>query len=1381
SGTTYKFYVRAVNAWGNSESSWSNGDPGSSCSSSFSATAPGAPTSLSATAGNGSAEISFTAGSANGATITNYSYSLDGMTFTALSPADASSPVTIPGLTGGTAYTIYLKAINSSGSSSASSSVSVTPLAAAPSVSSVSGTSGTTAGGTSITITGSNFLAGATVTVGGAACTSVNVVSATSITCTTPAGTAGAQNIVVTNTDAQSATLSGGFTYVAAPSAPSTPNLDAASDSGSSNSDDITSDNTPTISVGAATNGNTVTVTATKPGATSVTCTFTATAQSSCDLGTLADGEWSVTSKQTNSGIDSAATAAMSLTIDTTRPTVSSFSSTKANGNYTVGETINITATMSETVADGASITVTLDTGDTVVLTKATGTTLTGTYTVGSGDTSSDLTVSSFVLTSAPTDTAGNSMTSTTVPSGVNNISGSQAIVIDTAVPTLSSASANAAGNQITLTLSETLSATTAATGDFSVSVAGVPVTVSSVTVSGATVILALASNVASGSTIDVAYTAPASNRATSNAAIQDSTGNDVGSFTTTAIVAAATTTTPTPTNTAAPTTTTTSPAVSSGTTTTTVAGSTTTTSLRPIVNTTTTLRSTTTTVRPTTTTVRSTTTLRSTTTTVRASTTAVPTTSALTTTTVRASSTTTSSTTIPQSTLSNLAVAEKSLDSARTESTNNVLSAQIAVAELRLSVMDPKSAIAVAVRDAENELAALIEAGASSGNIATAKQEVQNLKIAVAESRSISVEAIIAARASLEKVLANPRATSAEVAEATATYVESRVLSAEETAKILATFGGDYTRPVFIPSVTDVQGSGNFVLLDGTVERALELRRVNDSVMVLTDGSGFKISIAAVDKDGNPFTFNSRGAVVVKHGNFIAVAGEGFTPSTEAKTWLFSSPRELGALNVDAQGRFSAQYKITRDVRIGDHLAQVTGLGPNGEQRSVTIDVEIQANPGPSPYDPLTQPRNVLVLFAELFTLLAAVGISRRPQDEEERESAEIAEVSVAFADATADRGDDLLSVVALDSIDSATTELPHRLVRFSPMLARVFADGTYLRSLLGVFWLALPLLGIAFGVGAAMNTNFDATMPSLWFLTALVIVGSFDALVGLLGATAFTVAVIAGGGLSSSDSVRGLLGITVFCFGAPLIASATRPFRRIRRDGEQTAWLRTVDFFLVTLFGAWVASSMYSALPGLTGFNSPAAGHTTHVRLVVLATLAVRFALEYGAHSFTPRRLRSLIGGPLGDPVNGQEVVSVCVRTAVFMFVAVVFVGNNWALWLGGALYLVPKLVALVTHKLPNIAPLHRFLPRGIFKVVVMLFIAKAWGGFVANQVDDPASMIMVGFVTLGLPGLAFTALGWCARSSRQWPSTLLTKVLGGMLLAIGVLVVLNVWPVI
>ena len=92
-------------------------------------TTPAAPTSLSATAGDGQATISFTAGSNGGSAITNYKYSTDGTTYTALFPTDATTPITISGLTNGTSYTIYLKAVNTNGDSSASSSVSVTPVA----------------------------------------------------------------------------------------------------------------------------------------------------------------------------------------------------------------------------------------------------------------------------------------------------------------------------------------------------------------------------------------------------------------------------------------------------------------------------------------------------------------------------------------------------------------------------------------------------------------------------------------------------------------------------------------------------------------------------------------------------------------------------------------------------------------------------------------------------------------------------------------------------------------------------------------------------------------------------------------------------------------------------------------------------------------------------------------------------------------------------------------------------------------------------------------------------------------------------------------------------------------------------------------------------
>ena len=566
----YYYYLRAVFSDNTKSLSWFRVVNGSDtrtnsvgCSwmgPSIADSVPAAPRSLVATAGSGSASISFTQGDTGTVEgITNYKYSLDGVNYTALSPADTSSPVTIPSLTPGVTYTIYLKAVNSVGDSVASSSVNVVPVSGPPTVTSISPTSGTTAGGTSVTITGTNFISGATVTIGGSSCTSVVVVSSTSITCITPSGTAGSQDVVVATGVSPNATLAGGFTYVAPPAAPDTPDLATASDSGSSSTDDITSDSTPTISVGSAANGNTVTVTATKSGQTNVTCTFTATAQTGCDLGTLVDGVWSVTAKQTASGIDSAATSALSITVDATRPTVTSFSSTKSNGTYGIGTTIDITATISEDVAVGASITVTLDTGDTVLLTRVTATTLTGTYTVGAGDNSADLTVSSYALTSAPTDAVGNAMTSTALPTGASNIAGAQAIVVDTTPPTLRSATANTAGTQVTLTFNEPLNATTAVAGDFAVSVGTTSKTVSSISVSGSTVILTLGTPAAIGDVISVAYTAPAPNSATSNSAIQDIAGNDAISFTTTATVpsapapAPAPEPEPTPTTTVAP------------------------------------------------------------------------------------------------------------------------------------------------------------------------------------------------------------------------------------------------------------------------------------------------------------------------------------------------------------------------------------------------------------------------------------------------------------------------------------------------------------------------------------------------------------------------------------------------------------------------------------------------------------------------------------------------------------------------------------------------------------------------------------------------------------------------------------------------------------
>jgi hypothetical protein len=133
-GTAYTFTVVATNGYGNSLAS-------SSSSSVTPTSVPQAPTIGSPTVINGisygsasSVTLGVTANATGGKTISNYKYSIDNSTYTALSPASTTSPLTIPGLTGGISYTIKLKAVNDNGDSSASSASSSITAVTAPNV-----------------------------------------------------------------------------------------------------------------------------------------------------------------------------------------------------------------------------------------------------------------------------------------------------------------------------------------------------------------------------------------------------------------------------------------------------------------------------------------------------------------------------------------------------------------------------------------------------------------------------------------------------------------------------------------------------------------------------------------------------------------------------------------------------------------------------------------------------------------------------------------------------------------------------------------------------------------------------------------------------------------------------------------------------------------------------------------------------------------------------------------------------------------------------------------------------------------------------------------------------------------------------------------------
>jgi hypothetical protein len=119
SNTQYTYTVIAASTYGNSSESTSSTGV-------VATTVPQAPTIGAVTSGNTLATVAYTAGATGGSSVTSYTAtsSPGGLTGT------GSSPITVSGLTNGTAYTFTVTATNANGTSAASAaSNSVTPLA----------------------------------------------------------------------------------------------------------------------------------------------------------------------------------------------------------------------------------------------------------------------------------------------------------------------------------------------------------------------------------------------------------------------------------------------------------------------------------------------------------------------------------------------------------------------------------------------------------------------------------------------------------------------------------------------------------------------------------------------------------------------------------------------------------------------------------------------------------------------------------------------------------------------------------------------------------------------------------------------------------------------------------------------------------------------------------------------------------------------------------------------------------------------------------------------------------------------------------------------------------------------------------------------------
>jgi PKD repeat protein len=180
----------------------------------FTYIAPPTVTSVSPNSGWSSSRtmVTVTGTGFTGATAVNFGTAA-GDLLTVVSPTRIT--IRSPPLAAGTVNVI----VTTAGGTSATSPADRFTYVAPPTILTISPTAGPTVGGTTIIITGSNFISGGAFEVAVDYVQSAHVVrnSDTQITATTPPGTIGSKDVFVRNNDGQGALKAGGFTYVAAP------------------------------------------------------------------------------------------------------------------------------------------------------------------------------------------------------------------------------------------------------------------------------------------------------------------------------------------------------------------------------------------------------------------------------------------------------------------------------------------------------------------------------------------------------------------------------------------------------------------------------------------------------------------------------------------------------------------------------------------------------------------------------------------------------------------------------------------------------------------------------------------------------------------------------------------------------------------------------------------------------------------------------------------------------------------------------------------------------------------------------------------------------------------------------------------------------------
>jgi hypothetical protein len=414
-------------------------------------------------------------------------------------------------------------------------------------------------------------------------------------------------------------------------------------------------------------------------------------------------------------------------------------------------------------------------------------------------------------------------------------------------------------------------------------------------------------------------------------------------------------------------------------------------------------------------------------------------------------------------------------------------------------------------------------------------------------------------------------------------------------------------------------------------------------------------------------------------------------------------------------------------------------------------------------PYDPMDYPEETQSTQVAAFALLGALaagkaaggkssgnskdsaqqdGEESRDDYEESEDSEDLASVGagglalIKRKDGWGDRSK-TWRIKRTDSVDLGWKRFAESISSFSPLAARTFGDGSYLRAMVGSLSTLLYPIALGLGIYALIDSDRQALPPATWIVIAIALLGTIDAAAGLLASATFVIGVAVSGNIFSREEILTVAGLSIIFFAPALLASAIRPIRRLI-SGADDRWERITDYALVGLLSFWSIEKIVGALNGLSGLKLPISADARQIALIVAIAITLRVIMEDLATYAYPVRLEK-VSPDYKDPSTFQQVISLEFKTFLFVTLAIPFVGFNIQLALGTFFFLLPSILGLtVGDKYPKLPVIGRILPKGALKIVAMVFIGSIFANWAEGLFEKPEDFIPWSFVLLAIPGL-------------------------------------------